>query len=252
MRAAEIDEARGQAIGAEIGVALDQRHRAKRLAAEQVARGVHGVAADVIERAAADVLAVADVGGVAVEIGERRLHAQELADAPALHPFSRQPPLRVIADHEGFADQFSGLALHRDQRLGIGGIECDRFFAQHMLAGPCGARAPVHMHVVGQRIVDHVDLGIGQQLLIAAIGPGNPERLRRGLGLCDVARGERNDFCQRAALHAGQTDFLGKIAGPENTPAHGRERLVRRFVWHRVRTRNFSGRPRKTSPYASP
>jgi hypothetical protein len=50
-----------------------------------------------------------------------------------------------------------------------------------MLAGFGGLRGPWYVQLVGQRIVDRVDVGVGEQLLIRAIGGGNLELLGRSL-----------------------------------------------------------------------
>jgi hypothetical protein len=75
-------------------------------------------------------------------------------------------------------------------------------------------------------VVDDLDVRIGQELLVAAIGLGNTERLCGGARLGRITRGEANELSQRPALHAGQADLLRKIAGAEDAPADGCERFI--------------------------
>ena len=137
---------------------------------------------------------------------------------PLCDPGSRLPPLRVVADHEGFADELAGLALHRDQRLGLAGVQRDRLLAQHVLAGARGARGPLDVHVVGQRVVDDVDLGIGQQLLVAAIGLRDPEATARRPGpfRYRARRAPRLASAARVFM-PGRLTFCAKLLAP-STP----------------------------------
>ncbi len=83
---AEVDQRAGQAVGAERRVAVDERDAARRLGLEEEAPGDDGVAADVVEAAAADVGLVADVGRVDVDVAEEHLHGAQRADAPLRAP----------------------------------------------------------------------------------------------------------------------------------------------------------------------
>jgi hypothetical protein len=65
-----------------------------------------------------------------------------------------------------------------------------------------------HMQVIGQGIVDDVDIGIGQQRLVGAVGAGNAKSFGGRFGLVIVARGNRHDFrawrlldCRNDLLH---------------------------------------------------
>ena len=51
----------------------------------------------------------------------------------------------------------------------------ERFLAAHVFARFHGPGGPGHVQVVGQRHVDGVDVRIGEQVLVAAIGAGNAE-----------------------------------------------------------------------------
>jgi hypothetical protein len=99
--------------------------------------------------------------------------------------------LRVKAHHEGFHDM--PLPGHPAQPFRIRRIHADRLLAQHMLAGVHRRDSPLDMQVVGKRVVDGVDIGIGQKLLIGAVGLGNAEFRGRSLGPVRIPRGNRID-----------------------------------------------------------
>jgi hypothetical protein len=83
----------------------------------------------------------------------------------------------VTAHHEGLGDQLARAVARRYQLLGLLGVERDRLLAQHMLAGLGRLDRPRHVQVVGQRVVDRLDLAVGQQLFIRAVGLGMPSSL---------------------------------------------------------------------------
>jgi hypothetical protein len=59
--------------------------------------------------------------------------------------------------------------------------------AQHLFARVHGAGGPRHVQLVGQRNVNGINVRVGQQVLVAAVGPGDAEFAGHGLGLCFVA-----------------------------------------------------------------
>ena len=80
---AEIEEALVEPVGAERRIAVDQRHDARAARRRRSSGRDDRVAADVVEAAAADVGAVADVGRVDVEVAEEAsASARSVADAP--------------------------------------------------------------------------------------------------------------------------------------------------------------------------
>jgi hypothetical protein len=73
------------------------------------------------------------------------------------------------------------------------------------------------MQLIGQRIVDGVDVGIGEQLLVRAVGRGNAE-FRRPLSraLVEVARCDGCDGGELALLHGGDHFFEADVGGAEH------------------------------------
>ena len=74
--------------------------------------------------------------------------------------------LRMEAIHEAFHQRQPGLCECRHNARGIGGIEAQRLFAQHRLAGGGAFDGPIAMHGIGQRNIDRIDAGIGKEVVI--------------------------------------------------------------------------------------
>ena len=120
------------------------------------------------------------------------------------------------ADHEGFEHDAVGRTLA--QCHGIFRIERDGLFAQHVLAGLGGGDGHGHVQMIGQGIVDGVDIGIGEEFLVGTIGLGDAEGAG-GLGLAQIARGDGDDFGMGRFLNAGRDLGHADIGGRENAPA---------------------------------
>ena len=190
---------------------------ARRRATRQLLDPAHGIAAQVIQGAAAHRLGKVAEAALAV-VDELRaidsanppqltgakkgLHTGVERNEPALH--------RLDEERTGFTCNGRNLA-------GLVGREHRRLLAEHGLSGAQGAGSPTRVHRVRERQVDGVDLGVGEQLLvrrraIGAVGvdarrrergeppsrpPGHRDKLSardprkaRGEPLCDSARAE--------------------------------------------------------------
>ena len=158
--------------------------------------------------------------GIDVEVAEEADDRAQLADAALVEQLAQAQPLRMAAHHEGLADLDAGAGAHRQQRLRFRGGQADRLLAEHMLARLGGLDGPGNMEMVGQRIVDGVDVGVGQQLFVGAVGGGNAERGRGLLRLGQIARGDGNDGGMFALLHAGDHFFQANVGGAEDSPAN--------------------------------
>ncbi len=111
-------------------------------------------------------------------------------------------PLRMVANHEGLGHQ--PVPRQIAQHLGLDGGERDGLLAEHMLAGPRRRQGQWHMEVIGQGVIDRLDIGIGQHGLIGAIGPGNAELAGPALGPLLLPRRDRQDLDLPAFQHPGQ------------------------------------------------
>ena len=126
----------------------------------------------------------------------------------------------MSAHHERFADLHARAVAHIAQLLGLVDGEPNRFFAEHMFAGFGGFDGPRHVQVIGHRIVDHIDLAVGEQLFIRAVGFGNAERARGALGFGQLTRSDSGDLRVHALLHGGNDFIDGDPGYPENAPAN--------------------------------
>ena len=106
------------------------------------------------------------LSGVDVEVAEEAKHGTEFADAAFVQQRAQANPLGVAVDHERLADFDAGAGADGEQGLRFGDGEAERLFAEHMLARLSGFDGPGHVHVVRQRVVDGVDVGIGEQLFV--------------------------------------------------------------------------------------
>jgi hypothetical protein len=79
--------------------------------------------------------------------------------------------LRVVAVAEGFFDVLAGPIAGDDQALDVFGRQAKGLLTQDVLARLHRADAPFQVQIVRQRDVDRVDLRIGEQRLIACMGP---------------------------------------------------------------------------------
>ena len=187
---AEISKTATEAVGLEFGIAVNGCGHTPGLGPEDIARHGDGIAADIEHAAAANVGHVADVLGIAVEIGEEHLDGAHLADLALLDALLHFNPLRGMAHHEGLGDvDVLGCFFEKGCFLGGNG---DGLFAQHMLARARRRKGERHMQMIGQWIVNGFDFRVGQHFFIGAVGFGNTQ-IHRGFSRgFEAARGNRH------------------------------------------------------------
>ena len=81
-------------------------------------------------------------------------------------------------DHERFLDLDAGPVANVEQRPRFGGRERDRLLAKDVLPASRGPDRPGHVQMIGQRVVDGIDLPICEQRLQAEAGGARPEPWR--------------------------------------------------------------------------
>ena len=77
------------------------------------------------------------------------------------------------------------------------------------------------MQLVGQRIVDRLDVGVGEQFLIGAVGARDAEPLGRRPRPRAIARGDGLDAAHRALLHRRDHFLGGDLGDAEHAPSDG-------------------------------
>lgn len=150
----------------------------------------------------------------------------EFADAALVDKFTESQPLGMAADHEGFADLDSSAGADGEEGFGFRFGQAERFFAENMLAGLGGFYCPGNVKLIGKRIVDGVDVGVGEKFFVGAVRGGNVMGSRCLFRLREIAG--RNGYYARVfpLLHGGNDFPEADGGGAEDSPAkflgHGR------------------------------
>ena len=98
----------------------------------------------------------------------------------------------VAAVVEGDRVEYAGRARRVQQFATLRGRVGQRFVADHVLAARDRGHGDRMMQVVGRGDVDHVDFGIVQQRLVAAVGAGDAQLVRGSLRAVLAASGQRD------------------------------------------------------------
>ena len=216
----------GQHVYVPFGVPLDGGEDPHRLGAEDVAPGEQGIDADVEQPAAAHLPLVADVVGVVEVVAEPALDRPQPTDATRAHKLSHPLPLRVVDHDIGLLNLQAGLVTDGDQGGRLRRVERDRLLAKHVLAGARRLRRPRHVEMVRQRVVDHVDGGIGQHGLVVAVCPGQAELFGHRLRLGQLAARDAVDTHAGGLLQRRDHVLDGKVRGAEHPPRERRHRIL--------------------------
>ena len=108
-------------------------------------------------------------------------------------------------------------ASERMRPVALGGVEgpldvadvtAERLLAEDVLAGLERLDRPLAVHRVRQRDVDRLDLRVGEQLLVRAVGPRDLPLLRELLGPREVAAADRDDVDVVRLVRARRASFL--------------------------------------------
>jgi len=88
------------------------------------------------------------------------------------------------------------------------------------------------VELVGERIVDGVDVGVGEEFLIATVGLRNIEGSGGGAGGVEAARGDGVYRRELAELHGGEDFFYADVCGAEYAPADfgGHDVMIKRVA----------------------
>ena len=128
-------------------------------------------------------------------------------------------PLRMVDDHEGFADQHLLFVTQLDQRHDVLGVERQRLLDQNMLAGLNRLCRPFDMLRGRQRDVDAVDFLGGEQFLIGAEGMARAEPVGQRAGFGQVAAGYRRQHAVLSLDDCGQKLLAADLGRRQNTPS---------------------------------
>ena len=215
----EVENGRSEAIGVHLRIAVDAGNDARGLLLERVARGMDEVTADIHESAAAALNLVADIRRIDIEVAEDANDRADFPDAMLLEQFAEAKPLGMTVDHERFTNFDSGAGANGEQRFGFRNSEAEGLLAKNMLAGFRSLDGQGNVELIGQRIVNGVDLGVGEEFLVGAVGTGDAKRGCCFLSLHEIAGSDANDAGVLAPLHGGNDFLETDIGGAEDSPA---------------------------------
>src|SRR4029450_5982166 len=180
--------------------------------------GVEGVAAEVHEGAAGQLQRPAGVavgGGGNDGAGLDPPQLPELAGGEQLPPAARDRVVQVVeAFQHGHAGRGGGVA----DLGGLGGVAGRRLLGEHVPGGGGGGQVPGAVEAVGQRVVDALDLGVGEHVGVGADDPLDPVGGRERLGARPVAGGHRDQGVAGGAGGGGQGQ-AGDPGGAEDADA---------------------------------
>ena len=145
------------------------------------------------------------------------------------------------AVHEGFHHFELAMSRgHAGQLLGLGDRERNRLLAKHVLPGLERTDRPLHVEMVRQRIVDRVDVRVGEQILIRAVGLLDAQFCGDRLRPRHVARSNGRDGAKLALLSGRNDVYAADFGRTQNSPANlGHVDCTRRK--HRKRIRTIAG-----------
>ena len=164
---------------------------------------VQGVGSDIHQRAAAKVALVADLGSVIDEVGLEQggqvAHLSQLAGADDLqHPGEQW----VVAIVEGLHQHPAARLRRRDHGASLAGVHRKGLLAQHMLARLERGDGEVGVPRGRQGVVDRIDVGPGDQVLIGLRHLGNAVQLGEGARPGRISGGDGH--------HGGDPRRLGR------------------------------------------
>ena len=140
--------------------------------------------------------------------------------APLGDQVAHLDPLRVVDDHEGFADQHLLAVAQLDQRRDVLGVERQRLFDQHMLAGFGRLRRPFDMLRGRQRDIDAVDRRRRRAVPHRSRRHGGaPKRSASAWALRQVAAGDRRQHAVLGIDDCRQQLLAADLGRRQNTPA---------------------------------
>jgi hypothetical protein len=125
----------------------------------------------------------------------------------------------MMDDHIGLGGQKPAGVPGGDHRVELGGLQRQRLFAQHMLARGKGLQRPIDMEVIGQRDIDRVDGGVGEQALIAVMDPQVRRKCLKSGGFFGRRGGEGGEIRPLGRVDGRGHLLARKVRRPQNSPS---------------------------------
>jgi hypothetical protein len=125
----------------------------------------------------------------------------------------------MAADHESFADLDAGAGTHGEESFGLRNGEAEGLLAENVLARLRSFDGPGDVKLIGERVVDGVDIGVGEELFVRSVSGGDAKGGCCFLSLRKIAGCDTN-YARIATLLHGRDNFLeADSRGAENSPA---------------------------------
>ena len=142
----------------------------------------------------ASVVLVADVGELREREAQRGLDpADRVRARRSRRSRCMRMRERVVAVVERLHHDEAGARRDRGDGFGFLRVRGERLLAQHVLAGfECGDR-PLRVQAVRERVVDRVDIGVGDQRLVRVAHLRDAVLRRERVGTAAIASGHRAD-----------------------------------------------------------
>jgi len=157
---------------------------------------------------------------------EARLDRLHLADRPLVQERQHGAGLGLKVVRIGLEEHDMAQPRRVEHGLRLPESQCEWLFAQHVLAALGRLDRPLGMQAVGQRQIDGLDVGIGQQLRAAAVVAVDAVGLRKVRGSIRVAAGHRDAANQRARRHIAR-ELSGDVGAAEDADAQrGTQRSI--------------------------
>jgi hypothetical protein len=157
-------------------------------------RPVDAVAADVHQRPSVQLGERTDVRLVLEHEAERSADEPHPAERALRDQFGDAVRLRVVAVHERLHQDEAGLVRAIERLVHLCRVPRVGLLAQHVLAGVERSHRPLVVEAVRQRVVDSVDVGIVEELLVGAVRSRNRMLERVRLRAQRLARRDRDEL----------------------------------------------------------
>ena len=116
------------------------------------------------------------------------------AELAALDDLAHALRERVVPVVERLHHDEAGARRDRGDGFGLLGVRGERLLAQHVLAGFERGDRPLRVQPVGQRVVDRVDVGIGDERGVGVVHRRDAVLRRERVGAAAIARRDRDDL----------------------------------------------------------
>ena len=179
----------------------------------QQADPADAVAADVHQRAAVELGQRANVREVVEGEREGRLHGAEPSDRAVGDESGDRRGLRMVAIHERLRQDEPRGVRGVERFLGLAGMARVGLLAEDVLSGRERLHRPLVVHAVRERDVDGLDVGVGEERLVGAVGRRDP-----------VLRSVRLRPLRVAACHGDDVDPVGLRSAREDRAVDVRRR----------------------------